>query len=44
MSLAWASYVTYLESFSEADWQRLLEDRFCIDDICSQLPPNPRGE
>ncbi|MCY3588072.1 MAG: leucine-rich repeat domain-containing protein [Chloroflexi bacterium] len=44
VSLAWASYVTYLESLSEADWQRLLDDHFCIDDVCSQLPPNPRSE
>ena len=44
LSLARERYVAYLESLSEADWQQLLHDHFCIDDVCSQLPPSPRGE
>lgn len=37
-------YAAYVESFSEADWQRLLDDHFCIDDICSRLPSGLRDE
>ncbi len=31
-------YASQLESLSDADWQRLREGYFCIDDICTPLP------
>lgn len=37
-------YAAYIDSFSDSDWQRLLDDHFCIDDICSRLPSNRRDE
>ena len=37
-------YVAYFESLSDADWQRLLDSHFCINDICSRLPYSSRGE
>lgn len=37
-------YAAYFASLSDADWKRLLDDHFCIDDICSRLPSNPRDE
>lgn len=37
-SLLREQYAAYVNSFNEADWQRLLDDHFCIDHICSRLP------
>ena len=37
-------YVAYIESFSDADWQRLRESHFCIDEICSRVPSSLRDE
>ncbi len=31
-------FASQLESYSDADWQRLREGHFCIDDICAPLP------
>ncbi len=31
-------YAAQLESLSDADWQRLREGHFCIDDICTPVP------
>ena len=31
-------YASQLESLSDADWQRLRENQFCIDDICTPVP------
>lgn len=32
-------YSAQLASLSDAEWRRLREDYFCIDDICAPLPP-----
>ena len=44
MNLFREQYAAYIASFSDADWQRLLDSHFCIDDICSRLPSSLRDE
>ena len=44
LKLSRERYAAYVGSLSEADWQRLLDEHFCIDDICSRLPSSLRDE